>query len=78
MSSSTTLIPSTLGQARSSKSSIVQTASPGHAAYSWEAEGILLTGDAVPGLGAFPRGYCYYFDATAYQRLLERLQGIPC
>jgi glyoxylase-like metal-dependent hydrolase (beta-lactamase superfamily II) len=38
---------------------------PGHVAYWWEEEGVLLTGDAVQGHGSRPAGYPLYHDARA-------------
>lgn len=46
---------------------------PGSVCYYWEAEGIVLTGDAVQGLGSRPGGYPLYFDASNYRRSLDVL-----
>jgi glyoxylase-like metal-dependent hydrolase (beta-lactamase superfamily II) len=49
---------------------------PGSISYLWESEGILLTGDGVPGMGSRPGGYPLYFDACAYRRSLAKLSRI--
>lgn len=46
---------------------------PGSISYFWEAEGILLTGDGVPGIGSRPGGYPLYFEACSYRRSLAKL-----
>jgi len=46
---------------------------PGSISYFWESEGILLTGDGVPGMGSRPGGYPLYFDARTYRRSLAKL-----
>ncbi len=46
---------------------------PGCVSYFWEAEGLLLTGDAVQGVGSRPGAYPLYFDAPSYRRSLARL-----
>ena len=51
---------------------------PGHVAYWWEEEGVLLTGDAVQGFGSRPGGYPLYHDAPDYRRSLERLLRLDC
>lgn len=51
---------------------------PGHVAYWWEEEGVLLTGDAAQGFGSRPGGYPLYHDAPDYRRSLERLLRLDC
>lgn len=50
---------------------------PGHTAGSvclyWEAEGLLLTADAVQGMGPRAGSFPYYTDAVAYRRSLRSL-----
>jgi glyoxylase-like metal-dependent hydrolase (beta-lactamase superfamily II) len=46
---------------------------PGSISYFWESEGILLTGDGVPGMGSRPGAYPLYFDACTYRRSLTKL-----
>jgi glyoxylase-like metal-dependent hydrolase (beta-lactamase superfamily II) len=46
---------------------------PGSISYFWEAEGILLMGDGVPGMGSRPGAYPLYFDACTYRRSLDKL-----
>jgi glyoxylase-like metal-dependent hydrolase (beta-lactamase superfamily II) len=46
---------------------------PGSVSYFLESEGILLTGDGVPGMGSRPGGYPLYFDACTYRRSLAKL-----
>lgn len=46
---------------------------PGSISYFWESEGIMLTGDGVPGMGSRPGGYPLYFDACSYRRSLAKL-----
>lgn len=46
---------------------------PGSVSYYWEAEGVLLTGDAIQGQGSKPGGYPLYFDAPDYRRSLDVL-----
>ena len=43
---------------------------PGSVAYHWESEGVLLTGDSIPGLGSRLGAYPLYFDAATYRRTL--------
>jgi len=54
---------------------------PGHNAGSvgfyWEKEGILFSGDSLPGLHNHTGGLPIISDFQAYQRSLERLQGLP-
>jgi glyoxylase-like metal-dependent hydrolase (beta-lactamase superfamily II) len=49
---------------------------PGSISYFWESEGILLTGDGVPGAGSRPGGYPLYFNACNYRRSLAKLSRI--
>ena len=46
---------------------------PGCISYFWEAEGLLLSGDGVPGMGSRPGAYPLYFDAVSYRRSLAKL-----
>lgn len=43
---------------------------PGSVAYYWESEGVMLTGDSIPGLGSRLGAYPLYFDAATYRRTL--------
>lgn len=49
---------------------------PGSISYFWESEGILLTGDGVPGTGSRPGAYPLYFNASNYRRSLAKLSQI--
>ena len=51
--------------------------SPGSVGFYWEKEGILFTGDSLPGLGEDGRGLPIIHDLPAYERSLERLQRLP-
>lgn len=50
---------------------------PGSVGYYWEEEGLLLTGDSIPGLGSRLGGYPLYFDAVAYRRTLSKVATVP-
>lgn len=51
---------------------------PGHVAFFWQSEGVLLVGDAIQGQGARPGGYPYYFDATNQRRSLDDMRQLDC
>ncbi|MHB1158918.1 MAG: MBL fold metallo-hydrolase [Chloroflexota bacterium] len=46
---------------------------PGHVCYLWESEGVLISGDAIQGMGPRPGSYPYYFNARDYRRSLVAL-----
>jgi glyoxylase-like metal-dependent hydrolase (beta-lactamase superfamily II) len=49
---------------------------PGHVAFYWQSEGVLLVADAVQGQGARPGGYPYYFDAANHRRSLDTMSQL--
>ena len=51
---------------------------PGHVAFFWSQEGIVLAADAVQGQGSRAGGYPYYFDAIRYRESVARLSSLDC
>jgi len=53
---------------------------PGHTrgsvSYYWESEGLVLSGDAVLGLGSRPGGFPLIYSPADYERTIERLLGL--
>lgn len=50
---------------------------PGSVCYYWEAQKLLLTGDAVQARGSRGGGWPLYFHAGDYRRSIERLLDVP-
>jgi glyoxylase-like metal-dependent hydrolase (beta-lactamase superfamily II) len=50
---------------------------PGSVCFYWEAEKLLMTGDAVQARGSRGGGWPLYFHASSYRRSLDRLREVP-
>lgn len=50
---------------------------PGSVGFYWEKEGMLFTGDSLPGLHTENGGLPIIYDFSTYERSLERLQDLP-